>query len=61
MDAHGLQFLKNICTSIMESWKVVDMAGEAYERRKLLYRNLVGKSGGKRSLTRYRILSNSIP
>jgi hypothetical protein len=45
----------------MESWKVVGMAGAAYERRKLLYRNLVGKSGGKRSLARYRILSNSIP
>jgi hypothetical protein len=35
----------------MESWKVVGMAGAAYESRKLLYRNLVGKFGGKRSLT----------
>jgi hypothetical protein len=46
VDAHGLQFLKNVCTLVMESWKEVGMAGAAYERRKLLYRNLVGKSGG---------------
>jgi hypothetical protein len=39
---------------------MVDMAGAAYGRRKLLYRNLLGKSGGKESLTRIRLLSNSI-
>jgi hypothetical protein len=47
VDAHGIQFLKNVCTSMMESRKVVGMAGAAYERKKLLYRILVGKSGGK--------------
>jgi hypothetical protein len=46
---------------MMESRKLVGMAGAAYERRKLLYRNLLGKSGVKRSLTKYRLLSKSIP
>jgi hypothetical protein len=46
---------------MMESRQMVGMAGAAYEKRKLLYRKLLGKSGVKRSLTRYRLLSNSVP